>query len=80
MTFLAAAHVPVSHLFLSCCTFKLSGLVLSVHAKGHGSNPRRTCSGGADTDHDGTPDACDNCPSVANPLQRDFDKDHIGDA
>jgi Tol biopolymer transport system component len=34
----------------------------------------------ADSDHDGIPDADDNCPSVANRDQEDFDLDGIGDA
>ena len=33
-----------------------------------------------DTDHDGIPDNVDNCPTVANPGQQDFDHDGIGDA
>ncbi|MFN7953366.1 MAG: MopE-related protein [bacterium] len=33
-----------------------------------------------DTDNDGTPDASDNCPSVANPGQQDVDSDGVGDA
>jgi hypothetical protein len=33
-----------------------------------------------DTDHDGVPDAQDNCPKVANPDQKDSDKDGVGDA
>lgn len=37
----------------------------------------RAC-GGADSDGDGTPDACDNCPAVPNPDQRDSDGDGIG--
>lgn len=35
---------------------------------------------GPDTDGDGVPDVCDNCPSVANPSQVDSDHDGIGDA
>jgi hypothetical protein len=34
----------------------------------------------ADADHDGVPDAADNCPTTANADQRDTDGDHIGDA
>jgi hypothetical protein len=33
-----------------------------------------------DRDHDGVPDASDNCPDTANRLQEDTDKDGIGDA
>jgi hypothetical protein len=33
-----------------------------------------------DTDGDGIPDACDNCPTVPNPSQTDTDGDGVGDA
>ncbi len=32
-----------------------------------------------DSDHDGIPNLCDNCPSHYNPLQSDLDGDHLGD-
>ena len=38
------------------------------------------CPGVTDTDGDGIPDLCDNCPSVANADQADIDNDGIGDA
>jgi serine protease AprX len=36
--------------------------------------------GSLDSDADGIPDACDNCPVTANPFQEDGDFDGIGDA
>lgn len=40
-----------------------------------------SCNGACtDTDHDGVPDASDNCPSVPNPTQTDGDLDGLGDA
>jgi Domain of unknown function (DUF4114)/Thrombospondin type 3 repeat len=40
---------------------------------------RPACTG-PDSDGDGVPDVCDNCPSVANLDQRDSDGDLVGDA
>jgi photosystem II stability/assembly factor-like uncharacterized protein len=37
------------------------------------------CPGVTDTDGDGVPNLCDNCPAVANPDQADIDNDGIGD-
>jgi hypothetical protein len=34
----------------------------------------------SDTDGDGTPDACDNCPATPNADQKDMDSDGLGDA
>jgi hypothetical protein len=39
-----------------------------------------TTSALTDADHDGVPDAADNCPSLANPSQGDADHDGVGDA
>ena len=41
--------------------------------------PSDTVAIGPDGDADGTPDFVDNCPSVWNPIQQDFDGDNVGD-
>jgi hypothetical protein len=38
------------------------------------------CARPLDTDRDGVPDVCDNCPRVFNPSQADTDQDGVGDA
>lgn len=40
--------------------------------------PEPVCAG-VDTDEDGVPDMCDNCPFAANPGQEDADHDGVGD-
>jgi Trypsin len=39
-----------------------------------------TCIPGTDSDFDGFPDSCDNCPAFPNPDQADSDNDGLGDA
>jgi hypothetical protein len=54
------------------CAVTLEEAILSSH----GVSP----AGGGDSDGDGVPDKCDNCPNTPNPDQRDGDNDAAGDA
>jgi hypothetical protein len=45
------------------------------HIRAPLTQPRRS----SDEDGDGVPDSHDNCPTAANPEQRDFDQDGVGD-
>jgi hypothetical protein len=60
--------------------FRLFSLVaaLTLALALHGMPPALACPG--DSDGDGTCDADDNCPDVANPDQADLDADDVGDA
>jgi len=69
------------------CTDLCAGVVCApldqCHLAGTCNPTTGRCSNpvtGADSDGDGIPDACDNCPSVYNPDQSDTDGDGIGDA
>jgi hypothetical protein len=64
-------------------------LLVPMEAAGMGANGRPRVLAGfltigpdtaVDTDGDGMPDACDNCPSTPNPDQADTDDDHLGAA
>jgi hypothetical protein len=47
---------------------------------GTGVLPACDAAGLPDTDGDGVPDVCDNCPPIANPGQEDTNADDVGDA
>ncbi len=38
-----------------------------------------SCCGSADTDNDGAPDLCDNCPTIPNSGQQDCNSNYVGD-
>ncbi len=71
---------------LAGCSFDPSGLepgdddVTDDAAVGDHDAPLFDAPPPADADHDGVPDASDNCPAVGNPAQENEDADAVGDA
>lgn len=77
----AANDVPVAGAPAAAGSSAATGAAGAGPGATQAPDPPAGCAGESkDSDADGTPDACDNCPGVPNPDQADADEDGQGDA
>ena len=62
------------------CNYLAVGIVAGSQTGGTVAAATLVPAPGTDSDGDGIPNACDNCPTVYNPLQQNQDGDRFGDA